>query len=164
MRSEHRFSWWHQGVMLFDRTYAWSDDFAEYTEAAWGAWLGQSRSRGVTYVSPGGAVFSSEDAPLTVEVLDGPPEPPAGADHVGEFDLLLPSGELVMEESGGGGGETVLALPPGEWRARWSGFGAAEAEAREYAEEPQDDDRPDHYLLELWPLEDPGPVVVLRGD
>jgi hypothetical protein len=128
--------------MLFDRTYAWSDDFAEYTEAASGAWLGQSQSRAVTFVSPGGAVFSSEDAPLVVEVLDGPPEPSDEADSVGEFDLLLPSGELVMEESGGGGGET---------------------EAREYAEQSEDEHRPDRYLLQLWPLRDAQPVAIMRG-
>src|SRR3954452_21422783 len=29
--------------------------------------------------SPGGAVFSSHDAPLMVELLDGPPEPPGDA-------------------------------------------------------------------------------------
>jgi hypothetical protein len=148
--------------MLFDRSYAWSDDFSEYTEAASGAWLGQSRSRAVTFVSPGGAVFSSEDAPLVVEVLDGPPALSDEADSIGEFDLLLPSGELVMEESGDGGGETVLPLPPGEWRARWSGFGQMAAEAREYAEDSEDN-RPDHYLLQLWPLRVPERVVILRG-
>ena len=149
--------------MLFDRTYEWSDDFAEYTEAAAGPWLGQSQSRAVTFVSPGGAVFSSEDAPLTVEVHDGPPELSHQADGVGEFDLLLPSGQLVMEESGGGGGETVLPLPPGEWRARWSGFGQEAAEAREYTEQAEADDPPDHYLLQLWPLRLPEPVVIVRG-
>jgi hypothetical protein len=148
-------------VLLFDRAYAWSEDFSEYTEAASGAWLGQSRSRAVTFVSPGGAVFSSEDAPLTVEVLDEPPDLSGEADSVGEFELLLPSGELVMEESGGGGGETVLRLPPGEWRARWSGFGQAAAEKREYSE--QSGPRPDRYLLQLWPRLSPEPVSILRG-
>ena len=124
--------------MLFDRSYAWSQDFSEYTEAAVGGWLGQSHSRAVTFVSPGGAVFSSDDAPLIVEVHDEAPEPSNAADSVGEFDLLLPSGELVMEESGGGGGQTVLALPPGQWRARWSGFGQPAAEAREYTEQSRD--------------------------
>ena len=68
-----------------------------YTQAASGAWLGQSESRAVSCVSPDGAVFGSEDAPLTVEVLDGPPELSEEAESVGEFDLLVPSGELVME-------------------------------------------------------------------
>jgi hypothetical protein len=149
--------------MLFDRTYVWSDDFSEYTEAASGAWLGQSQSRAVTCVSPGGAVFGSDDAPLTIEVLDGPPELSEEADSVGEFDLLVPSGELVMEESGGGGGETVLPVSPGEWRARWSGFGERAAEEREYTEQSEAEPRPDHYLLQLWPLRSPGQVVILRG-
>ena len=147
--------------MLFDRTYEWSEDFSEYIEAASGAWLGQSQSRGVTCVSPGGAMFSSEGAPLTVELHDGPPEPSEDAESVGEFDLLLPSGELVMEESGGGGGETVLQLSPGDWRARWSGFG--ERAAEEYDEHSEAGPRPDRYLLQLWPLRTPEPVVLLRG-
>src|SRR4051794_12124118 len=129
--------------MLFDRTNVWSEDFSEYTEAASGAWLGQSQSRAVTFVSPGGAEFSSEGAPLVVDVLDGPPELGDEAESVGEFDLLLPSGELVMEESGGGGRETVLALPPGDWRARWSGFGERAAEEREYVEPADAGPRPD---------------------
>jgi hypothetical protein len=82
---------------------------------------------------------------------------------VGEFDLLVPSGELVMEESGGGDGKTVLPLPPGEWRARWSGFGETAAEAREYTEQSEVGPRPDRYLLQLWRLGSPGPVVTLRG-
>jgi hypothetical protein len=57
-----------------------------------------------------GAVFSSEGAALIVEVLDGPPELSNEAESVGEFDLLPPSGEPVMEESGGGVGETALLL------------------------------------------------------
>jgi len=162
-RTEHRFSWWHQAVFLFDRTYAWSEDCDEYIEAASGDWLGQSRSRGVTLVSPGGAVFSSEAAPLTVEVLDEPPEVSKEAESVGEFDLLLPSGELVMEESGGGGSETALQLPPGEWRARWSGFGETAAEEREFSDEPQERPRPDRYVLQLWPMRSPGRVALLRG-
>jgi hypothetical protein len=127
-RAEHRFSWWHQGVVLFDRTYVWSEECTEYVEAASGAWLGQSLSRAVTFVAPGGGVFSSEDAPLTVESLDGPPP-----------------------------------LPAGEWRARWSGFGELAAEEREYAAQPDAGPRPDRYLLQLWPLSAPGPVVIHRG-
>ena len=149
--------------MLFDRKYVWSENLSEYTEAASGAWLGQSQSRSVTFVSPGGAVFSSEDAPLIVEVLDGPPDLPRDAESVGEFDLLVPSGALVMEESGGGGGETVLPVPPGDWRARWSGFGERAAEQREHTEQLEAGARPDRYLLQLWPLRSPGSVAILRG-
>src|SRR4051794_23646262 len=129
-RSEHRFSWWQQGVLLFDDAYEWTDDRAECVEAAsTGAWLGQSRSGGATYVSPGGAVFGSVDAPLTVEVSQAPPPGEPDAESVGEFDLVLPSGRLILEESGGGSRRTTVELPAGEWRARWSGFGEAAAEA-----------------------------------
>jgi hypothetical protein len=160
-RTEHRFSWWHQGVMLFDRTYDWSDDFSEYTEAASGAWLGQSESRAVSCSRRAAPCLAPKTRPLTVEVLDGPPELSEEAESVGEFDLLVPSGVLVMEESGGGGGETVL--PPGDWRARCSGFGERAAEQREYTEQSDAKPRPDRYLLQLWPLRSPEPVVILRG-
>ena len=122
-RSEHRFSWWHQGVLLFDRDYEWSQNFDEYVEAASGAWLDQSRSGGVTFVSPGGAVFDSEHAPLTLEVHDGEPPVEQGAESVGDFELRVRSGVLVMEESGGGERRTEVPVPGGTWRARWSGFG-----------------------------------------
>jgi hypothetical protein len=163
-RTEQTFSWWHQGVFLYDRAYEWSEDAREYIEAASGEWLGQSVSGGVTYVSPGGAVFGSDDAPLTVEVHDTAPPPPAeDAESVGEFDLELPSGELVMEESGGGSTDDVLVLPKGEWRARWSGFGEAAAEALDGMEAGDGTDRPDRYLLQIWPRTRRAGVVRIRG-
>jgi hypothetical protein len=158
-RIEHTFSWWHQGVFLYDRAYEWSEDSREYTEAASGQWIDQSVSGGVTFISPGGAIFGSDDAPLTIEVHDAPPPPAAGeADSVGEFDLALPSGELVLEESGGGAGDNAVVLPKGEWRARWSGFGEVAAEQRAAAAE-----RPDRYVLQLWPRTQPAGVARIRG-
>jgi hypothetical protein len=163
-RIEHTFSWWHQGVFLYDRTYEWSEDSRELTEAASGEWLDQSISGGVTYISPGGAVFGSDDAPLAIEVHDTSPPPPADdAESVGEFDLVLPSGELVMEESGGGSDDNVVILPPGEWRARWSGFGEARAEELEAAGTDAGAQRPDRYLLQLWPRAQPAGVTRIRG-
>jgi hypothetical protein len=162
-RSEHRFSWWHQGVVLFDESYEWSEERAQSVEAAGFAWLGQSRTRGATYISPGGAVFGSVDAPLTVEVGDEIPTLDPDAESVGEFDLLLPSGRLVLEESGGGERRTIVEVPAGEWRARWSGFGEREAEALWREERRSDDARPDRYLLQLWPRTSPRGVVVERG-
>ena len=150
-------------MFLFDRAYAWSDDFDEYVEAtSTGSWLGQSSTGRVTFVSPGGATFASEDAPLTLEVLAGPPQIEEDAESIGEFDLLLPSGELVMEESGGEGGETVLTVPPGDWRARWSGFGETAAEEIDFGDRPAGGHRPDRYLLQLWPRVAPSDVVILR--
>jgi hypothetical protein len=163
-RIEHTFSWWHQGVFLYDRAYEWSDDWGEYTEAASGEWLDQSVSGGVTYVSPGGATFGSDDAPLTIEVHDAAPPPPADdAESVGEFDLTLPSGELVMEESGGGSADNAVALPAGEWRVRWSGFGEAAAEERDRLGTGDANERPDRYVLQIWPRTQRTAVARLRG-
>lgn len=97
--------------MLFDRNYEWSEECKEYEEAASGEWLDQSRSGGVTYVSPGGAVFDSEDAPLTLEVHDAEPAVHEMAESVGDFGLSAGSGILVMEESGGGERTTQLPIP-----------------------------------------------------
>jgi hypothetical protein len=159
-RSEHRFSWWHQGVFLFDRDHEWAEPFAEYTEAASGEWLDQSRSGAVTFVSPGGAVFDSEDAPLCLEVHDDEPPLEEEAESIGDFDLRVPSGVLRMEESGGGGAETAVPVPAGVWRARWSGFGetALEEQDRSGGQEP----RPDRYLLQLWPASAPAAVIRRR--
>lgn len=95
-RTEHLFSWWHQGVMLFDRDYPWSDGFDEYAEAPSGEWLDQSRSGGVTFVAPGGAVFDSKEAPLTLEVHSGEPPIDEEVESIGEFDLRVTSGVLEL--------------------------------------------------------------------
>jgi hypothetical protein len=161
---EHTFSWWHQGVFIYDRAYDWSEDSREFTEAASGEWLDQSVSGGVTFISPGGGIFGSDNAPLTIEVHDMPPPPPADdAESVGEFDLTLPSGELVMEESGGGSDDNAVALPEGEWRARWSGFGEAAAEELDRVETDATTERPDRYLLQIWPRTRPAGVARIRG-
>ena len=163
IRSEHRFSWWHQGVLLFDDDYAWSTDRVECSEASSAAWLGQSRSGGATYVSPGGAIFGSDDAPLTVEVAEAAPAGEPAAESVGEFDLRLSSGRLVLEVSGDEGQRTIIKLPVGDWRARWSGFGEAAAEAVAHEQRRDDSTRPDRYLLQLWPRGSRHGVVITRG-
>jgi hypothetical protein len=162
-RSEHRFSWWHQGVLVFDRDYEWSEDFVEYVEAASGEWLDQSRSGSVTFISPGGAVFDSEHAPLTLEMHDAEPPVEQGAESVGDFDLRVRSGVLVMEESGGGEGRTEVPVPSGTWRARWSGFGQTALEKQDSSERDVQDPRPDRYLLQLWPTSALAPVTRLRS-
>jgi len=146
-RPEHLFSWWHQGVMLFDRDYPWSDGFDEYVEAASGEWLDQSRSGGVTFVAPGGAVFDSRSAPLTLDVHSDEPPIDEQAESIGEFDLHITSGVLVMEESGGGDGRTEIAAPLGAWRARWSGFGEAALEEQDQSENGVETPRPDRDRL-----------------
>ena len=163
LRSEHRFSWWHQSVMLFDRDYEWSEGFGEYVEAGSGEWLDQSRSGGVTCVSPGRAVFDSEDAPLTVEVHDAEPSIEPEAESVGDFDLRVPSGVLVIEESGGTEAHTELSVPVGTWRARWSGFGETALEEQAFSERGVHTPRPDRYVLQLWPASAPAPVSRLRS-
>ena len=159
--SEHRFSWWHQGIFVFDRDYEWSESFDEYTEIS-GDWLDQSRSGGVTFISPGGAVFDSEDAPLRLEVHDAAPPVEQDAETVGEFDLQVRSGVLVLEESGGGERRTEVPAPCGTWRARWSGFGELALEEQDFGERGVRDPRPDRYLLQLWPSAAPAPLARLK--
>jgi hypothetical protein len=90
--------------------------------------------------------------PLTIEVHDRSPPPLADdAESVGEFDLTLPSGELVMEESGGGSDDNAVILPQGEWRARWSGFGEAAAEERDGVDTEEGKERPDRYAFRSGP-------------
>ena len=149
--------------MLFDRDYEWSENFEEYVEAASEEWLGQSRSGGVTFVSPGGAVFDAEAAPLTLEVHDAEPPIEQEAESIGDFDLRVRSGVLVMEESGGGGGHIEVPVPGGTWRARWSGFGETALEEQAFSERGVQDPRPDRYLLQLWPTSAPAPVTRRRS-
>ena len=151
-------------MLLFDEDFDCSDERAERVEAEWtGAWLGQSRSGGVTYVSPGGAMFGSTEARLIVEVLHSAPRKRAKADSVGDFDLSLPSGRLRVEEADGDGRSTTIELPSGDWRARWSGFGEAAAEALGHERRRTAAMRPDHYLLQLWPRTVSQGVAISRG-
>ena len=89
------------------------------------------------------------------------PESPGArddGDHVVEFDLSLPSGRLVLEGSGGAGSVEV-AVAPGSYRARLTGYGFDAAAAWSYA----DGGNPgDYYLLELWPTAEERPVLELR--
>ena len=120
-------------------------------------------SGGVTFVSPGGAVFDSEDAPLAIEAHDSEPAIVEEAESIGDFDLRVPSGCLVLEESGGGGGRAEMPVPIGVWRARWSGFGEKALEKQGISEQGVGDPRPDHYLLQLWPASAAVPITRLRG-
>jgi hypothetical protein len=88
----------------------------------------------------GRAVFDSEDAPLTAEVHDTEPSIEPEAESVGDFDLRVLSGFLVMEESGGTEGRTELPVPVG-------------------VQTP----RPGRYLLQLWPASARAPVSRLRS-
>ena len=148
--------------MLFDRDYTWSEHFEEYVEAASGSWLDQSRSGGVTYESPGGA-SDSESAPLVVEVPDAEPPVEHEAESVGDLGLRVVSGVLVIAESGGGGGREEVSVPVGMWRARWSGFGERALEDLDGSGGVVHDQRPDRYLLQVWPSATLGPVARLRG-
>ena len=159
-RSEHRFTWSHHGVFLYDRDYDWPGGGDEYVEGADGEPFGRSASGAVVFVGTGGEVFESIGAPLAVEILDAPPELEDAATSIGEFDLPLPSGTLVVEPSGGGAGETEIVLRAGSWRARWSGFAEETAEEgpRSAAQKAAD-----HYLLQLWPAAGPGELRCFRA-
>jgi hypothetical protein len=97
-------------------------------------------------------------ASMDIRVASEQPSLRDDADHVIEFDLVLPSGRLVLEGSGGSGMEELM-LPPSNYRARLSRkeFDAA-AEWRY-----EDEGNPaDSYLLELWPASEERPPAELR--
>jgi len=84
-------------------------------------------------------------APLVFEVADSEPELDVDEwDHVVEFGLQLPSGRLLLEGSGGSG-ELEIDVPPGTYRARWSGRGFPPP-----GEYVPGESSFDSYRLELW--------------
>ena len=96
-------------------------------------------------------------AELEVATTESAPPVIESADHVVEFDLTS-SGRIKLEGSGGSG-EVELAIPPGCYRARLSGFAFAAADAWSYG----DPEYPgDHYRLELWPSDLALPPAELR--
>lgn len=161
--AEYRFGWWHQGLMLYDHDYVWSNDFHEITDIDFDQWLAQDPSRAVTFVAPGGELFGGFGAPLVVELLDAEPSPAPDAESVADFDLVVTSGRVDLAPSGGMEGITTIEVPAGQWRARWSGFGETAATERAFPEDVlEGHDRPDRYMLQLWPLDLPGAVQVHR--
>jgi hypothetical protein len=91
-------------------------------------------------------------APMRIELSDRAPPLDADAwDHVVEVPLPVPSGTLSFEASGGGT-PIETQIPPGTYRARFSGrgyvAGAGEIEGHE------------SYRLQLWPAEESEPVLV----
>jgi hypothetical protein len=95
-------------------------------------------------------------SPMRIEVSNGPPAGDAGLwDHVVDVPLPVPSGTLVFQASGGG--EPIeTQIPPGTYRARFSGrgyaAGAGEIEGHE------------SYRLQLWPAREAAPVLVKYWD
>jgi hypothetical protein len=149
--------------MMHDHEYRWSEDSHEITDIDFTEWLAQDPSRAVTFIAPGGDLFGGFDAPLTVQVLPSEPAVAGEAESVADFDLVAPSGRVDLAPSGGMEGLTTIAVPPGQWRARWSGFGETAATEKAYPTDVlKGTDRPDRYLLQLWPLDSPAPVVVRR--
>jgi len=92
--------------------------------------------------------------PLRVEGWGGrPPLDLEAWDHVIEFSLGLPSGQLAL--ASGGADEVTLGIAPGAYRARWSGRNLGAAAAWEDLEA----NAPDAYRLQLWP----GPAAAPRA-
>jgi hypothetical protein len=96
-------------------------------------------------------------APLILEIWSDTPDLDIDDwDHVVEFDLDVRSGRLALAASGSGpGDETLVSLPAGYHRARWSGRGFENAREAAYRDEP----RPDSYRLQVWPRTTSSPDV-----
>ena len=143
MRQELTFVYDYGQVYLYDASAVGAVDFI--------AALDDSTRTGLTVGVEGALVdlllplqwnFS---APLVLETVDV--EPPLDLeewDHVVEFALQLPSGRLLLEGSGGSG-ELEIEIPPGDYRARWSGRGFPPA-----GEYVPGESSPDSYRLQLW--------------
>jgi hypothetical protein len=84
--------------------------------------------------------------PLRLEVSDAPPALDAvDWDHIVEVPLPTPSGTLCFQASGGG--EPIeTTIPPGTYRARFSGRG--------YTAEVGEIEGHETYRLQLWPAEE----------
>jgi hypothetical protein len=116
-------------------------------------WGGRSGlSDGVLAVST--CCGDREGVPMTVRRVAARPRRAAhGFDAVAEHDLDLPTGDLVYEESAGGGAAFVLHLAPGRYRARIAqrfGTGA-------------DHDTRERFALTLWPSTGIAPSEVLKA-
>jgi hypothetical protein len=100
------------------------------------------------------------EAPMRIEVSDEPPPLDADAwDHVVEVPLPMPSGTLVFQASGGGT-PIETRIPPGTYRARFSGRGYD----RGYIAGPGEIEGHESYRLQLWPAEESEPVLVKYWD
>jgi hypothetical protein len=58
---------------------------------------------------------------------------------------------------------TEITIPSGTWRARWSGFGERALEHQESEGGIDAAPRPDRYVLQLWPTDEPGAVARLSS-
>jgi hypothetical protein len=93
--------------------------------------------------------------PLRVEAWGGRPPLDLDAwDHVAEFSLTVPSGQLALASAGIE--EVTLGIEPGAYRARWSGRNLNAAAA--WTE--LDESAPDTYRLQIWP----GPASAPRAE
>ena len=153
------FAYDYNQVYLYDAATDFGSEENAYVDA-----LDAATATGLTVGVSAGVVDvlmpRQENFGATMDVRVAHEEPPIRdeADHVIEFDLVLPSGRLVVEGSGGAGMEEVK-LPPGAYRARLSGSGFDDASEWRY---DSDGGPVDSYLLELWLATGEQPPTELR--
>lgn len=142
------FAYDYSQLYLYDAAREWSSDGNTYLDA-----LDAATESGLTVGAHSDVVDvlmpRQENFGSAIEVTLTATAPPIrdGADHIVEFDLLLPSGRLVLEGSGGSGKDEVTT-GPGSYRARLTGYEFDAAVAWSYGDPGNPGDR---YLLELWP-------------
>lgn len=153
------FAYDHNQLYLYDAETDFGPEANAYVDA-----LDAATATGLTVGVSAGVVDllmpRRENFGASVEVRGASEEPALrdDADHVVEFDLLLSSGRLVLEGSGGSGMEE-LSLSPGHYRARLSGKEFDAAAQWRY----EDEGNPaDSYVLELWTASEERPPVELR--
>jgi hypothetical protein len=144
VRRELSFVYDYGQVYLYDAAAAGSVDFL--------AALDDTTRTGLT-VGVAGALVDlllplqwNFSAPLVFEMLDGEPVLDLEEwEHVVAFALQLPTGRLLLEGSGGSG-QVEIEVPPGAYRARWSGSGFPPV-----GDYVPGESSPDSYRLQLWP-------------
>jgi hypothetical protein len=153
------FQYDYSQLYIYDSTREWSPQRTEYLEA-----LDDANQAGLSVGARHGVVDvlmprqENFTASLLIRVLSSSPPVRADADHIVDFDLLLPSGRVTLEGSGGAGVFEVT-LAPDSYRARLTGERFDDAAAWSY-DDPGPP--PDSYTLELWPCAERRPPSELK--
>ncbi|WP_206792183.1 hypothetical protein [Amycolatopsis sp. MtRt-6] len=150
----------HLVVHADQRQFSLRDSAARLTGSGWTPSAVESHRIGV---EPGGIAIATARSDVVESSVDLLPSPPAvvpSAEHVVEADLPVPSGRVVISGPADyPSQEKYFSVLPGLYRARVSYVPAGPPgvtwNEHEFGEHYR-------YVVELWPVERPSEVEVLR--